>query len=189
MHERFFHRDLTSLDHGLRAAALDLVLTRLREHEQSLGDLKTSLTATLTTVEQHIHTTRYTRQDTDTRDDLREALGQLERGPLPSEGTLPEVSPFVGLPGLKQTRADIQRLTAELADAVLMRDHGQDRARYRLRPGYSGLWVNDRQLHPGDIVSLTLATYREEPERYERLIEEPSTPSQTDTDSVATAAT
>lgn len=50
----------------------------------------------LAAVEHKIHTTRYDWRDTNTRNDLREALGQLERGPLPSEGTLPEVSKFVG---------------------------------------------------------------------------------------------
>jgi len=175
---RFFHPDLDSLDPRLRATAIETVLTEYQEHERRRVDVTTSLQERLAAVEEVLRSGRYTAFDTDTRNDLREALGQLERGPLPSEGTLPEVSPFVGLPGQRRTRAEIERLSAELADAVLLRDHGHEVGRYRLM---RAVWVKgpdgrERRAEVGEIVRMSLTAYRArsryEWDTYEPLLEE-----------------
>lgn len=164
MHEHLSHPDLASLDLTRKAAALDRALTPLRAHERSLTALKTSVASRLADVEGRFQTATHTAEDTNTRADLREALGQVERGPRRNEGVLPEVAPFVGLPGLTETRAEVARLSAEYTDAVHLRDHANDVSTYRLKPNAGTHWVADgtgqRRLRPGETVTLTLAQFK-----------------------------
>ena len=116
---------LSSADPTTRIAAVDRALAWLREHEQRLGVVRDLFRKRLSALDANRDlAVRESAAFREARADVVEALTQLERGPLGTEGTLPGVSPFVGLPGWRFTTARLQALERDRVFFVRLRDEG-----------------------------------------------------------------
>lgn len=153
----------------LRVPAIERALERALEHDARLKAIDTTMRTTLAGLEQRVlDDGRDTVLDRDTRVDYREAIAQLERGALPTEGVLPEISPVVGLPGLRATRENIAALRAELQEYRAQIDVDPDAvAPYRLRPDVGTHQQDGRIVQAGQIVQLTARQYRAWSEKFE----------------------
>src|SRR5690606_4950645 len=105
------------------------------------------------------------------RRDLREAIRYIEQGIPTNVGVLPALSPFVGTPGLVETRQEIAQLQEELQVWTLLRDDHTSRP-YRLREGMRHV-VNGRRVLPGEVVYLSPTGVRAFADKFE-LVEDVS---------------
>jgi hypothetical protein len=163
-----------SLDPQRRVPANEQAITSARAHKRSLLAVREEQSAELTA---HDATVAETRVDTaamrERRRDLVEALGHIDHGVPANVGVLPELSPFVGKPGLIETRAAIKQLEEELKAWVLLRDDHEPRP-YRLREGMRHM-VDGKRVLPGEIVMLTARGYRAFADKFEPVEGVPAT--------------
>lgn len=160
----------------LRVPAIERALERTLAHDARLKAIDVWLRRTLAGLEQRVlDEDRDTVLDRDARADYREAIAQLERGALPTEGVLPEVAPVVGLPGLRATREMMAALRAELQEwRAQLDEEAQPVASYRLRPGVGTHRQDGRIVRAGQTAQLTGRQYRALSDKFEP-VEAPAT--------------
>lgn len=97
--------------------------------------------------------------------DVKESLRQLEDGPKSWEALVPELVPFLHTPGLRATRAAVEKLREELAacEARMVRP-------YRVTQTVSD---GERMLEPGEVMLLTTAQAREFAEYFDGPVSAP----------------
>ncbi len=183
LHSQFDRPHLQSTDPHLRVSAIDEEVAIAKAHQRAVTTLHKTLTATLAEVEAHYAQERGDRRGLQERgDDLREALAQLQRGVTAADGTLPEVSPFVGTAGVDATREAIAELAAQRIEWVELRDHANDLGTYRLRPDVGSHYTAPGvRMFPGETTQLTLRQFRAFADKFEpvEVAELPAPPAET----------